>query len=265
MRASLLFLALTTLVVAPLAADAQTRPKYSGAARFRAPAASPRIRDRGEPIRVSPRPRPSARPGSPGIDARYPGGRRPAHRHGWHPWGGWWRPMPWWYWYYRYPYYWPGHHRPNWQHGGHRSRMAVRQISYGMEDSYRGSDCGKQSRPPVMCPPVSNPDPYGTDAYAADPSAYGTDPYATDPSAYEDVPYTEDLEGPYVYSPYYEADPVQFSYTPADIPQRAAVVRPDRTSLVSLILPKQARMPLYELVTLSRPPDETMNPLAATE
>jgi hypothetical protein len=90
------------------------------------------------------------------------------------------------------------------------------------------------------------------DAYAGDSSAYGVDPYATDPFASVDNMYGEDLMSQYVCSPYYEADPVQFSYTPADIPPRPAVVRPDRATLVSLVVPSQARMPLYGLIAMPR-------------
>ena len=68
------------------------------------------------------------------------------------------------------------------------------------------------------------------DAYAADPTSYGVQR-----------------------SPYYDTDPVQFSYTPADMPQRPAVVRPERQSLASTILPSQTRIPLQNLIVMARP------------
>lgn len=126
-----------------------------------------------------------------------------------------------------------------------------------------------------MCPPVSTPVPYGTDAYAADPPVYGTDPYATDPYATD--PYATD---PYAYdtdlyaagyvdgkmsNPYYDTDPVQFAYTPANLPPPTPVVRPERTSPYSRILPRQARQPLYELVAIQRPPIDTTNPPGPSE
>jgi hypothetical protein len=56
--------------------------------------------------------------------------------------------------------------------------------------------------------------------------------------------------------PYYEADPVQFAYTPADIPPRAAVVRPSRSSPAALIVPASARAPLYALVAKAGSPED---------
>jgi hypothetical protein len=53
-------------------------------------------------------------------------------------------------------------------------------------------------------------------------------------------------------NPYYDTGPVEFAYTPADIPPRPAVVRPDRTTLASLILPSEAKLPLFKLVAMPR-------------
>jgi len=130
---------------------------------------------------------------------------------------------------------------------------------------YRGSNIGEQQLPSLTSPPISTPSPYGTDAYAGDPSTYGIDPYATDPYANENNLYADDLMLQPVCSPYYEADPVQFAYTPADVPPRAAVVRPDRATLISLVVPGQARTPLYRLVAMPRTTTDTSGPLVPGE
>jgi hypothetical protein len=103
----------------------------------------------------------------------------------------------------------------------------------------------------MTCPPIPDDPPYD-DGYVGGSYAGGADPYATDPYAYED-PYAAEFMNEYWYSPYYDTDPVEFAYTPADIPPRAPVVRPDRTTLVSLIVPSQFRTPLYNLDLIQRP------------
>ena len=250
MRASFLFLVLTTVLMAFPAADAHARANSPGAPAVRGPAA-PNHRGRGGPTHRVTYPSPSHRPSRPvpGYRGDWPYG------HGHHGHGDWGR-IPWWY-YLRYfgNYYMPyghpvhpvGRPGPIWMHDGY----------------YRGSDYRPQTMPPVSDPPASTPSTYGTDAYAGDPSAYGMNPYVADSSAYDD-PYAEDVADEQVRSPYYEADPVQFSYTPADIPQRPAVVRPDRESLASLIVPSQARMPLYDLVVMPPSPPDTSNPLLSS-
>jgi hypothetical protein len=65
--------------------------------------------------------------------------------------------------------------------------------------------------------------------------------------------------------PYYEADAVQFAYTSADIPPRAAVVRPERTTHASLIVSSESRTPLYGLVATSRRPSGAADPTQSSE
>ena len=256
MRASLLILAVSSLLIAAAAADGQVRPVYPGVPQASGRVTPPRYRDRGEPARRDTRQRPGRRPDRPGI--WHPGDWRHGHGHHGHGHQGHghhghghhghehdhWGRIPWWYWYHRYPYFSPHRYPPHWHHRSQRSRPNVRSASYEMENSYKGTDCGNHEWPPEMSPPIPTPYPNGTDSYAGDPSGYGTDPYATDPYAYGGEP-SADLESQHVCSPYYESEPVQYAYTPADIPQRAAVVRPERATPASLILPSHVRMPLY--------------------
>ena len=256
MRASLLLLAFATLLITTPATNGQTHSRRSGMPDVKGKARPPRDGDRGGPYR----PGKGHRPVGPGM---FPGDRHGKHHghghHGhWNHWPGM-SKVPWWYWYYCYPQYWPRHG----YHHGHHPRPYWRPASY--ERYYRGSNIGEQQLPSVTSPPISTPSPYGTDAYAGDPSAYGVDPYATDPYASENNLYAEDLISQSVYAPYYETDPVQFAYTPADIPPRAAVVRPNRTTLVSLVVPSQARTPLYGLVVMPRTTTDTSGPLVSGE
>ena len=74
---------------------------------------------------------------------------------------------------------------------------------------------------------------------------YAIDPYLY---PYDTTGYYTELGFYPTWVPYYEADPVQYAYTPADIPPPAPVVRPSRTSPAALIVPGPARKPLYALV-----------------
>jgi hypothetical protein len=111
-------------------------------------------------------------------------------------------------------------------------------------------DTGEQQPPAELYPPENYPSqpypaPYDPNAYAAYP-IYGADPYATTPSEPE-VVVPLGWDG---YDNYYDSPPVQFAYTPANIAPLAPVVRPDpaRPSPFALILPRQARRSLHELV-----------------
>jgi hypothetical protein len=166
---------------------------------------------------------PGGRPGGPVIvpgseDRRRPDRRRPP----WYPGGGQWGRIPWWYWYQGCPY-----------HHGHGPYRQTRGGYY-----------------PWSSPFSSTSYPYGTDAYGGD-NWGGEGEFASDPYLYPyDTTgyYAEDM-GVYVApTPYYEADPVQYAYTPADVPPRAAVVRPGRSAPAAIIVPASARMPLYALV-----------------
>jgi hypothetical protein len=55
--------------------------------------------------------------------------------------------------------------------------------------------------------------------------------------------------------PYYDTDPVQFAYTPIDIPPRAPVARPERAAVFTRVVPRQIRRPLYELSAAPRRTD----------
>lgn len=122
-------------------------------------------------------------------------------------------------------------------------------------------DARHKNRNERRCQPVTNvlvstPAASGMDPYGGGPSDYANDPYGADAYANAENLYAEDLTNEHVCSPYYEADPVQFAYTPADIAPRAPVVRPDRTTLVSLILSSQARVPIFILGASPSTPDK---------
>lgn len=267
MRASLLFYAASALLIAAAAANAQVRPIYPGAPGSGRPVAGPR--DHGErPPRIT-RERPGTRPERPRI--WYPGDWNHGHRHqghGHHGHGhGHWGRIPWWYWnryygsiYIPYPNPHPprpglprpvlprpvpsrpvrpiGHPRPSWMN----------------DASYRGANNDEPQQPQVIYPTIATPPSSGTDTYADNTPSYLADPYASDPYAYGEDPYASELESEHVCSRYYESEPVQYSYTPADAPQRVAVVRPERATLVSLILPTAARMPMHHLTGGVSPP-----------
>jgi hypothetical protein len=56
--------------------------------------------------------------------------------------------------------------------------------------------------------------------------------------------------------PYYDTNPVQYAYTPIDIPPRAPVVRPERPATYSRP-PREVRRPLYERLALEPAPGGT--------
>jgi hypothetical protein len=95
---------------------------------------------------------------------------------------------------------------------------------------YKGNSCGTWRPPFTMYPPLYVDGPYDTSAFTSWLAGWGAA------------------------LPYYDSEPVQYAYTPIDIPPRATVVRPDRSSTFTRILPRQARRPLYELVLTQRPP-----------
>lgn len=131
---------------------------------------------------------------------------------------------------------------------------------------------GSGNRPPV-CPPVycpgpgTNPchpypwpcvpsQPHGCwhrppcDGYLGSGCGTWQPSFATYPLFYVDGPYDTStfsywLAGWGARLPYYESDPVQYAYTPIDIPPRTLVARPARASTFSRILPRQFRKPLY--------------------
>jgi hypothetical protein len=76
--------------------------------------------------------------------------------------------------------------------------------------------------PPTIYPPIYTDGPYDMSPFTAWLNSWGT------------------------VLRYYEADPVQYSYTPIDIPPRAPVVRPTRPVTHLRIVPRQVRRPLYE-------------------
>jgi hypothetical protein len=96
---------------------------------------------------------------------------------------------------------------------------------------YQSSDLGEQPYPDDTYAPEIVPDGYYGDAFAAMLAGWG------------------------VYTPYYDTYPVEFAYTPADAPQRAPVAHPDpdRPSIYSIILPRQERKALHELISSNAP------------
>lgn len=115
--------------------------------------------------------------------------------------------------------------------------------------------------PPVHCPGPYHPNPWPCvpprpGCWPQPPKCGGgpwRPPITMYPPIYVDGPYDTSLFNSWFAGwgapiPYYDTDPVQYSYTPIDIPPRAPVVRPERTSAYSRILPRQVRRPLYERV-----------------
>jgi len=98
-------------------------------------------------------------------------------------------------------------------------------------ESYRGIDCAVW-RSPFIYPPLYVGGPYNTSVFDSWFSNWGAA------------------------IPYYDTDPVQYAYTPIDIPPPTPVVRPARTTTSSRVLPRQLRKPLYELVAARQRPDE---------
>jgi hypothetical protein len=96
--------------------------------------------------------------------------------------------------------------------------------------------------------------------YAGGPAPNYTDPYAYNPGTYDTDAYAAGYADGKADNPYYDTDPVQFAYTPADIPVRSPVVRPERATPFSTILHRQARQPLFELVESQRLPIHSPNP-----
>jgi hypothetical protein len=141
----------------------------------------------------------------------------------------------------------------------------VHPVTHWIGDSNESVSCSEDQLPPQIYPPVPAPAPSVGDVYAGDPAANYADPYAYDPGAYDTDAYAIGYADGKVDHPYYDADPVQFAYTPSDIPSRPAVVRPERTTLISLIVPRVARQPLYELVEVQPPPDAAPNLTAPSE
>jgi hypothetical protein len=130
--------------------------------------------------------------------------------------------MPPWYWHHHYPHYRRGRdHSPWYNDYQRRVPYATTSTPYGM-DAYAGGGAwdegGEYANESYLYP-------YDTSGYYMEMGLYPTS------------------------VPYYEADPVQYAYTPADIPPRATVVRPPRTSPAALIVPGAARTPLYGLIT----------------
>ena len=219
MRRSLLFLALSTVLISIPAAKAQSVGRHSSA---------PAVRGPGGGMHRS------------GGPSRNMGARRGIRGNGFYganQWPNFWQP-PWSNWsYYRQPQF-------------LRNRFVDR-LRPGPGSVRRGRDYHSSHRqeqlPPSVLEQGKSPSaPYGMDAYAPDPTSNGIDSYGANP--YTEDPYGQYEESQDERSPYYDTDPVQFSYTPADIPQRPAVVRPERKSLTATILPSQTRMPLYNLL-----------------
>jgi hypothetical protein len=175
--------------------------------------------------KVSPVARPQSRPSVRHRPGHHHHHRRPHRHYGPRRWD-----RPWWYRYHRHPHDWRGGYDRPWN-DHYRQRVPFANISY----------------------------PYGMNTNAGDPwegegGEYGSDSYLY---PYDTTGYYSGME---IYStrvPYYEADPVQYAYAPADIPPRAAVVRPPRTSPAALIVPGAARAPLYSLVAAERPSSVT--------
>lgn len=85
-------------------------------------------------------------------------------------------------------------------------------------------------------------------------------PSAIYPPVYVDGPYDTSMFSPWPAGwgrtiPYYDTNPVQYAYTPIDIPPTSPVVRPQRESTHLRALPRQVRRPLYELSRTQRRPD----------
>jgi len=80
------------------------------------------------------------------------------------------------------------------------------------------------------------------------------------PPIYVDGPYDTSLSNSWFNGwrtaiPYYDAAPIEYAYTPIDIPPRSPVVRPERVANYSRIMPRQVRKPLYQLAEPERRPD----------
>lgn len=238
MRRTVLILAVAALAMTTPAPAAQPRsrpPRGAGVSKPVAPRPTPGVRPvfpgvrtggmPGRPVFPGVRP-PGGTTGRPVIvpapeERRRPYGNRPRWSYG--P-GRWWN-LPPWYWPGRYPYdYWRNPHQ-----------------------------CPRGNYHPWSMPFSSTSSPYGTDAYAGEEWGGGMEDYSDEsyPYPYPTTGYYADM-GIYSTSvPYYEADPVQYAYAPTDIPPRAAVVRPSRTSPAALIVPGAARTPLHALATKS--------------
>lgn len=161
---------------------------------------------------------------------RHPAGKRGRQSHPRSPHGKR-RPFPgsWRYPGYRYGWpFWPGYYPiPGYPYWG---------CSYG---GRADRDCRAVFPRAIAYPPVYLSDNYGAEEYLAGLLGWSTE------------------------RPYYDTDPVQFSYTPADVPPRAPVVHPDRAqpSRYSLVLPLKARKPLYALASTSRLTADVSRPL----
>src|SRR5262245_3594288 len=222
MRLSLLLLALSTILIPIPAAKAQSVGRYSSAAAARRPGGGGPTANMGARRRTLGKDFYGGAYGNPGPNF--------------------WQ-LPWWYWWnYRYPRFWPNRF-------DYLLRPSPRSVRPGWD--YQSSHREEQSPPSVRESGKSPSSPHGTDAYAPNPSGYGMNSYGDYP--YTEYPYGQYEEGQEERSAYYDTGPVQFSYTPADIPQRPAVVRPERKSLASTILPTQTRMPLQNLIVMARP------------
>jgi hypothetical protein len=121
---------------------------------------------------------------------------------------------------------------------------------------FQGSDCGSEPAPPEIVPPIINPPANDGGGYAGYPEPAYNDPYAYEPAAYDTDAYAAGYADGRAATPYYDSDPVQFAYTPAALPPRAPVVRPDpaRASPAALILPRHARNALHQLIAKDGPP-----------
>jgi hypothetical protein len=220
MRASLPLLAVAFVMFASPSAEAQGRRGQPGTAGVR----------QGAGQAVSQRPTQAARRppnvyGNYRRESRYPNDwRRRPH---W-PW-----PSYPWDWYRRYPYPWPMHPSP-WPWPGRPYCGTYDGAFPGSGGRFPVCDSGQEQPPQELpmetYPSVEIPNPYDTESYA------------------------DSLVGWSVEYLYYDTDPVQFAYTPADVPARAPVVHPDpdRPSPYSLIIPGGDRQPLYELTSIDK-------------
>jgi hypothetical protein len=129
-----------------------------------------------------------------------------------------------------------------------RFNWQFRNIRLG--DSYYGGDFGDATPPPDMYPPVPLPPFNEVYDYAGDAAVNYANPYAYDPAVYDMDPYVLGYLDGRASNPYYDTNPVEFAYTPADIAPRSAIMRPDRSSPHLQTVPVGARMPLHFVVTM---------------